>query len=620
MSKKAMLAGAAAAAVLAAAASGAGAEKAAEPSVMQAHVFLPITKVDAKNRTIEARITDETVDAVGEICDYESSAPLFKVWSDNAATKTAGKSKGNVRAMHQPIAAGKLIDITFDDDAKAIECVVKIVDDAEWEKFDEGLYTGLSLGGNYVGKKWKDADSGAWRYTVDPIEVSLVDVPCNPSATFKYAAADGSEVTKSFKPWEPTNAEIATKAAALAEGAGDKTAWADHMDAAKEALVKERAGFTWDDVRNAPVEILDEDEEEEAPAAAAEEEVAAAEGETAADEVEAEKTKVVDWGVDQVFQVKADGSVHASKKVALEHVTKLQAVQAVGGDDLLSQAIAKAKAAVAGEPEAAATEDGEPPEKVSLKGLAVTPGLADALEALKLVRAEAADGETVEKSLWGAGRFIEYVSGLISLQNDAAWEAEYERDDSAVPSQMAEAIRNLGSIALAMVQEELAEDLGRLREVKTAAATPEVVKTVLAAVEGDEALCQKVAKRAPAGEAIDVQKVIAERDEYKAQVEKAIGSFGEVTESVTKMRGELDAAKAEIVKLKADPAPMPTIVKGASVVGREGGEPAMTPERADQIVKSIVDEYGPEGLARLAMKAAQQKPILLTATTPATGG
>jgi len=44
--------------------------------------------------------------------------------------------------------AGKFTDIQFDDDNKCIEGAAKIIDDDEWEKVVEGLYTGFSIGGS----------------------------------------------------------------------------------------------------------------------------------------------------------------------------------------------------------------------------------------------------------------------------------------------------------------------------------------------------------------------------------------------------------------------------------------------------------------------------------------
>ena len=86
--------------------------------------------------------------------------------------------------MHGPVAAGNLTDIAFDDAAKRITVAAKIVDDDEWRKVQEGVYTGFSQGGRYV-KRWPDADTGLTRYTAEPHEISLVDLPCVRDATFE---------------------------------------------------------------------------------------------------------------------------------------------------------------------------------------------------------------------------------------------------------------------------------------------------------------------------------------------------------------------------------------------------------------------------------------------------
>ncbi len=159
-------------------------------------LFLPLAKVDLDRRLVTGVATAETPDRSGEIFDYASSKPYFEKWSAEAAAASGGKSFGAVRAMHTPIAAGKLTDIAFDDNAKRITVVAKIVDDAEWAKVQEGVYTGFSQGGRYV-KRWADADSGLTRYTADPHEISLVDLPCVPDATFDVVK-DGMVEKRSF--------------------------------------------------------------------------------------------------------------------------------------------------------------------------------------------------------------------------------------------------------------------------------------------------------------------------------------------------------------------------------------------------------------------------------------
>jgi hypothetical protein len=100
----------------------------------------------------------------------------------NAAS--GGKSLGALRAMHGRVAAGKITDISFDDAGKRILVAAKIVDDEEWRKVEEGVYTGFSQGGRYV-RRWADPGGELTRYTAEPSEISLVDLPCVPAATFE---------------------------------------------------------------------------------------------------------------------------------------------------------------------------------------------------------------------------------------------------------------------------------------------------------------------------------------------------------------------------------------------------------------------------------------------------
>jgi hypothetical protein len=146
-------------------------------------LFAQITKVDVEKREVWGRACQEVPDRSGEIFDYDSSKPLFEKWSGDIEKATDGKSLGNIRAMHGAVAAGKVIAIQFDDAEKAIDIGTKIVDDAEWKKVQEGVYTGFSIGGKYV-KRWKDeGDATKTRYTADPFEISIVDLPCVPTAS-----------------------------------------------------------------------------------------------------------------------------------------------------------------------------------------------------------------------------------------------------------------------------------------------------------------------------------------------------------------------------------------------------------------------------------------------------
>jgi hypothetical protein len=189
-------------------------------SAKELKMFIPITKIDAAKRLVYGVATAELPDLSNEVCDYATTKPLYQKWSDGFAKQTDGKSLGNLRAMHQPISAGKVTQIEYDDSGKKIEICAKVVDDAEWQKVDEGVYSGFSHGGKYI-KRWPDpVHKGCMRYTAEPGEISLVDSPCLTEATFQVIKADGSTEMRKFKEPTPWSSDEIIKYA----GAG---AWKD---------------------------------------------------------------------------------------------------------------------------------------------------------------------------------------------------------------------------------------------------------------------------------------------------------------------------------------------------------------------------------------------------------
>jgi hypothetical protein len=176
-------------------------------------MFIPITKVDAVQRLVYGVATAEVEDRAGEICDYASTKPHYEQWSDEIAQSTGGKSLGNLRAMHGPVAAGKVTAITFNDEEKQIEICAKVVDDSEWIKVTEGVYTGFSQGGAYE-RRWTDA-AGLTRYTAVPSEISLVDLPCLPQARFEMIKLDGTREMRGFEPHLDVTARLDELAANL---------------------------------------------------------------------------------------------------------------------------------------------------------------------------------------------------------------------------------------------------------------------------------------------------------------------------------------------------------------------------------------------------------------------
>ncbi len=169
----------------------------AEPSKMLFRKFVRITKIDEMKREVGGVVTAEQPDKAKEVCDYESTVPFYKAWSDELSKATGGKNVGNLREMHQLKAVGAGKTIEFNDVDKEIYMTFKVVNDDAWTNCLEGVYTGFSHGGEYV-KTWKGND-GLVHYTANPAEVSLVDNPCLPKGHFDFVRADGVVEKRAFK-------------------------------------------------------------------------------------------------------------------------------------------------------------------------------------------------------------------------------------------------------------------------------------------------------------------------------------------------------------------------------------------------------------------------------------
>lgn len=203
-------------------------------------MFIPLMKAVAAQRLVSGYL-DETPDRAGEIMDYATAKGAFQDWSAGMEKASGGKSLGNIRGQHANIAAGKLVDITFDDMAKAIHVTAKIVDDNEWRKVEEGVYTGFSPGGKYA-KRWADAPHH--RYTPLVKELSIVDIPCKPESTFTMVKADGAEEEVEFvlaKAYEPGNEATRDRADTLAKAAGKPDRRNDFVVQARADLIAENA-------------------------------------------------------------------------------------------------------------------------------------------------------------------------------------------------------------------------------------------------------------------------------------------------------------------------------------------------------------------------------------------
>ncbi len=205
-------------------------------------LFIPLRKVDAAQRLVYGRL-DETPDRGGDVFDYASSKPNFEAWSEDMRKASDGKSLGNIRAMHGLKAAGKVTGLDFNDADKAIEICAHIVDDDEWKKVEEGVYTGFSPGGKFT-RRWRD---GAFtRYTGKPNEISLVDIPANPAATFAMVKADGSELAMQLAAGEGSDQALLVADLASVETRADYRRLLLAQDSAMvKALFPAEGAETW---------------------------------------------------------------------------------------------------------------------------------------------------------------------------------------------------------------------------------------------------------------------------------------------------------------------------------------------------------------------------------------
>lgn len=159
---------------------------------------VPFSKVDAENRTVSGFATLDNVDRVGDICTADASNQAFENF------------RGNIREMHQPIAAGKLLgftqkdfyDFNSDQTYRGIYVTVYVSKGAQdtWEKVLDGTLSGFSIGGNITDQENVfDAENNRTIRVIkeyDLVELSLVDSPANSLANvFSIVKSDTGELT-----------------------------------------------------------------------------------------------------------------------------------------------------------------------------------------------------------------------------------------------------------------------------------------------------------------------------------------------------------------------------------------------------------------------------------------
>jgi len=154
----------------------------------KADIFVPFAKSERQQDgsvLVYGKVTDATVDLDGQIADPSWSKAALTDWFERAA---------NIREMHQPSAVGKGVELVQDGDATYLKA--KIVDPVAATKVTEGVYTGYSWGAKrpiVVPDPTKKAPGGIIKGGLI-VEVSVVDQPANPAATFTLAKMSFEEM------------------------------------------------------------------------------------------------------------------------------------------------------------------------------------------------------------------------------------------------------------------------------------------------------------------------------------------------------------------------------------------------------------------------------------------
>jgi len=139
--------------------------------------FVPITKKDAKKKMVYGWASTPNLDADGEIITVDA---IKKALPDYLKFPT-------IREMHQAKAVGVTKETKIDK-KKGLYIGAKIVDADAWEKVEEGVYRGFSIGGkvkNQVDNLITD---------ISLTEISVVDSPANKQSVITLFKNDSPDL------------------------------------------------------------------------------------------------------------------------------------------------------------------------------------------------------------------------------------------------------------------------------------------------------------------------------------------------------------------------------------------------------------------------------------------
>lgn len=498
-------------------------------------IFFQLQKVDEKTGIVSGRAVEEVLDHAGEIFDYAKSKPHFEAWSANIAKATDGKSAGNVRAMHGKVSAGILKDIQFVDAEKAIDVTALINDPVEKAKLIAGNYTGFSIGGSYVAK-WEDpVHKGVMRYEAQPAEISIVDLPCVPTATFTAIKADGSsELRKFHAPAADANdagAPPADTAAATAAGAPiEKSAAAGEGTTPGEATK--------------PVV--------EPPAAAASVEKIAERSDTSPKEGES-KYGDVKFADEKNKKYPIDTPAHI--RAAWNYINKPKNAAKYDAKDVKSikskiVAAWKDKIDSAGPPSAEKATDTDCEKLAALDCRAAFLAKHEPAQRLLATLNSAYGKPEIAKGMWNIADLACLIDNLQYIAASTQAEAEWEGDNSAIPGELRDSVKELAGLLGDMVDEEVEELVSQYEGMDTMVG--EEVEVIELAAKIGELLKSDSANGAMREELrkiFDSLGFAAPAPQPLAKVTKAV--LDETTHALTKARADLKTANEELAKAKA---------------------------------------------------------------------
>lgn len=167
---------------------------------------------------------------------------------------------------------------------------------------------------------------------------------------------------------------------------------------------------------------------------------------------------------DHVGKARADLIAENATATLTKVADAALAAEAEGPDRAaqLEAALAKADKAIspkATEPsKIALVERGDAPLTVALFA-----DLAKSAEAMALIEAKGEESHPLAKGMYSVGRFASLISSFCDLQSSVTFETEAEGDASTMPTDLANAISNMGTLLIRMTQEEVGEIVAAFR-------------------------------------------------------------------------------------------------------------------------------------------------------------